>query len=185
MPHKLPPDLVLCSGSTAIKSWVYGDKKEIKSLRKKFSHFVCFLFFYSRKTYLIEKFFFFPSRAVPLDVIKLSCNFVFHSSPMQLDVTDLLAADDERRSVLYEALSQTCKYTVRSALTNAVERRFEFSFHKEESVPRIEDHDAPYWRSWWTWGFPSLAIKQLLFNDLSSTHTVLMPRCLVCLCRMP
>lgn len=34
---------------------------------------------------------------------------------------------------------------------------------------------APYWRSWWTWGFPSLALKQLIFHDAWSTHTVLMP----------
>lgn len=45
---------------------------------------------------------------------------------MQLDVTDLLAAADQRRSVFYEALTQTCRYTVRSALANAAERTLSF-----------------------------------------------------------
>lgn len=158
MPHKLPPDLVFfCSGSPAMKIWVYKDKKTKNSA-------IVFFYVLQQKTYSLEKLFFYSSsRTVSLDAIKLSCNFDFHSSPMQLDLTDLLAAADQRRSVLYEALTQTCRYTVRSALANAAERTL-FFFHKKESV-------APYWRSWWTWGFPSLALKQLIFHDVwSTTH---------------
>lgn len=82
MPFKLPPDLVFCSRSPALKSWflIYEElKKKSKFKEKRIST----LFFFVRETYRTERFFVLCCTVS----LKLSFNCNFYSSPMQFDTT--------------------------------------------------------------------------------------------------
>lgn len=58
---------------------------------------------------------------------------------MQPQVTDLLAAADQRRSVLYEAPDIQCTRVSPVLQNNALN----LLLNKKESVPHIENHDEP------------------------------------------